>query len=156
MGFLYSVVSPYMKPLAVVALFFVALLNNSVSAYAVEKIDCSGISFSEVRSLAELPSEVGTLLGKDRLGSGGIADRNGKFNLSDALMPGEEQTPFRRFRLAAVSTNCILVAVEHGGIAYFVELWAFERSRNRWSGEQRESIFNVPLSLQELIAHASK
>ena len=145
-----------MKPLAVVALFIVALLNDTVSAYAAEKIDCSGIAFLEVRSLAELPAEVGTLLGKDRPGFAGIAEHNGKFNLTDALLPGKEKLPFRRFSLAAVSTNCILVAVEHGGIAYSVELWAFERSHSQWRGEQRESIFNVPLSLQELIAHASK
>ena len=145
-----------MNQIAAVTLLFVALFNTAIPAYADEKIDCSGVSFSEARSLAELPAEVGALMGKDRLGLGGIADRDGKFNVSDALVPGEEQLPFRRFSLAAVSTNCILVAVEHGGIGYSVELWAFERSNNRWRGEKRKSIFSVPRSLQELIAHASK
>jgi len=145
-----------MNPIATVALFLVALFNNVAPAYAREKIDCSGLSFSETRSLVELPAEVGALMGKDHPGSGGIADRNGKFNLTDALMHGEEQLPFRRFSLAAVSANCILVAVEHGGRGYSVELWAFERSSDRWRGEQRQSIFSVPRSLQELIAHASK
>lgn len=145
-----------MNQIATVALFLVALLNNAAPAYAEEKIDCSGIAFSEAHSLVELPEEVGALMGKDRPGSGGIADRNGKFNETDALRPGEEQLPFRRFNLAAVSANCILVAVEHGGRGYFIELWAFEHNRNQWRGEQRQNIHKVPLSLQELVAHASK
>jgi hypothetical protein len=151
-----SHVSSHIKPIATVALFVVALFSNVVPAFAEEKIGCSSTSFSEVRSLEELPEEVGVLLGKDHPGRGGIADRNGKFNLTDLLMPGEEQLPFRRFSLAAVSTNCILVAVEHGGRGYSVELWAFERSNDRWLGEQRKSIFSVPRSLKELVAHASK
>ena len=138
------------------AMFVVALFGNAAPAFADENIDCSGVSFSEAHSLAELPAEVGALLGKDRPGSGGIADRNGKFNLTDALMPGEEQLPFRRFSLAGVSANCILVAVEHGGRGYSVELWAFERNSDHWYGKKRPNMFSVPPYLQEIIYHASK
>lgn len=145
---------PHMKPVTVAALLLVALLFSIPPAFAAGKIDCSGISFSEARSLVELPGEVGALLGTGRRGSEGIADRGAKFNATDVIL--DEQLPWRRFGLAAVSASCILVAVEHGGRGYSVELWAFARSGDRWRGEQRQSIFSVPRSMQELIAHAGK
>jgi len=132
------------------------LFSNVVPAYDDEKINCSGISFSEVRSLMDLPEEVGALLGRGRPGRGGIADRNEKFDLTDAPMAGDEQLPFRRFNIAAASSNCILVAVERGGRGYFVEIWVFMRSSDRWHGEQRKKIYKVPQTLQELISYASK
>jgi len=58
--------------------------------------------------------------------------------------------PHRRFALAAVSPTRILVAVEHGGRGYFVELWEFEQNNGKWRGEERQAMSAVPNSSREL------
>lgn len=145
-----------MKHIIFAALFLISSLGNVLSAYATEKIDYAGINFYEARSLVDLPEHVGVLLGKGHRGASGIADRDAKFNATDTLLPGDEKLPWRRFGLAAISANFILVAIEHGGRGYNVELWVFERSNGEWRGEKHRTIFSVPRSVQELIDNASK
>jgi hypothetical protein len=142
-----------MKITIVLILFFVALFDSVAPSYATEKFACVGASFAEVRSLAELPQEVSALLGKERKGPEGIADQGGKFNKTDVVI---DNLPMRRFSLAAVSADCILVAVERGGRGYFVELLAFEHNNTGWHAGKRQSVNSVPRSLQELVDRASK
>lgn len=143
-----------MKTVTVLAMFLVAFLSSVPPTLATEKTKCSSITFSEAQSLVELPAEVGALLGADRLGSDGIANRGAGFNATDVIL--DKQLPSRRFSMAAVSAGCILVAIEHGGRGYYVELWAFERSDDRWRGEQLQGISNVPRSMRELIDRAAR
>jgi hypothetical protein len=140
-----------MKTISFILLIFAAFLGNPLFAFG--ETDCSNESFSEVSSLSKLPEEVGELLGKNISGTSGIADRGEKFNKTDVVF---EQLPFRRFKLAAVSTNCVLAAVEHGGRGYYIELWEFKRNKDRWRGIQLQNIHSVPSSLQDIVSHANK
>ena len=137
-----------MKSKILAVLFLIVL-----PVHAAENTVCSGISFSEVSSLSELPKEVISILSSN--GRHGIADNsNEKFNDTDIAL--YENAPFRRFNLAAISLNRILVAVEHGGRGYAVELWSIERSNSDWHGKIQDIIFKVPGSLDELIRHSCR
>lgn len=134
--------------------FLAIFLLVALPTYGAENTGCSSISFSEVRSLFGLPKEVAARLSES--GRNDIADSNEKFNATDVIKVGYENAPFRRFSLAAVSPSRILVAVEHGGRGYSVELWNFERSDGSWCGEKRGAIYKVPDSLGELVDHMCK
>src|SRR5271154_1576591 len=136
----------YKKPLysiAIVGLFIIALFGNVVSALVQEKSDCTGIKFTEARSLGDLPIEVIKLLA--RQDSSEMSDRGGKFNAGDV-----GGGPFRRFALAAVSKNRILIAIEHGGRGYRVELWGVERTNDGWHIDNIGGMHGVPNSTQEI------
>ncbi|MEO8343477.1 MAG: hypothetical protein ABI536_06620 [Gallionella sp.] len=139
-----------MKTIPSITLIFVALLGSPLFAFG--DTDCSNESFSEVNSLSKLPGEIGELLGKSISGTNGIADRGEKFNITDVVF---EQLPFRRFNLAAISSNCVFAAIEHGGRGYYIELWKFRRDKDKWSGIQLQNIHSLPNSYLELISHAN-
>jgi len=128
-----------------------ALTLACFQATALDKAGCASSAYTEVHTLSELPAEARAALQTDRFGLNGLADKNGDFNSTD-LGGG----PKRRFALAGLSSNSILVAVEHGGRGYFVELWMFERSGNGWRGEQQQSMGAIPRSAEELIANICK
>ena len=140
-----------MNRIAIFALFFVALGNSVMPTYASDNFGCNGANSTEAHSLAALPSEVAAALGQGRHGGEGIADHGGRFLATDVILAGEEGLPWRRFSSAAISSDCIWVAVEHGGRGYFVELWFFELSKDGWHGYERPRISKVPSSLHELI-----
>jgi hypothetical protein len=131
-----------------------ALLLASLPACADVTAHCSGITFSEARSLSGLPKEVVTLLAGD--GRNAIADSGEKFNVTDVIRPGYENAPFRRFNLAAVSSTRIFAAVEHGGRGYSVELWSFERGSDGWRSKARDVIYKTPATLAELVGRVCK
>lgn len=130
---------------------FAALVLVALPTLAAENTSCSSTSFSEVHSLSGLPNEVVNLF--SGIGSNRVADSNEKFNATDAISAGYENAPFRRFNFAAVSQDRILVAVEHGGRGYSVELWSFERGKDGWRPEKRGFMNAVPRTLLELIEH---
>ena len=113
---------------------------------------CVNATFTEARSLAELPAPVRSLLGADKPGLEGIADRAGKFNKTDALTPATADLPFRRFALGAVASNCVLVVVERGGIAYSIELLIFQLNGAVWSEQRRPFSTAVPASFDDLVS----
>lgn len=106
-----------------------------------------GTSFSEVRSIDHLPEEIGKLLGRDKKP---IANRCAMFNRTDVVLV--DGLPWRRFGLAAVSANRIYAAIEHGGMGYSVELWAFEPDgKGGWRSEELQPTSSPPTSVQGLV-----
>jgi hypothetical protein len=107
------------------ALAFMLGLGASVHA------DPDNVSdnWSEARSLGELPAGVRTLLGVGRSGRDGIADQGGPFNAGDVIV---DDTPQRRFALGIANDATVVVAVEHGGIGYRVEVLEFHQVDALW------------------------
>jgi hypothetical protein len=123
-------------------------------ASAAEPIRCDARDLRAVPSLAALPPEIATILGRQDQDNG-IADIGEKFNATD-LHDGANP-PNRRFGYAAASTSCAYVAVERGGRGYSVEVWAFQFDGERWRGELRSGKvprFTLPRSVAELVAQA--
>ena len=121
------------------------LLVVCSEARAFDKANCAASAYSEAYLLSDLPAEVRVSLQKDRFGLDELSDKGGDFNSTDV-----GAGPHRRFALAAVSPTRILVAVEHGGRGYFVELWEFEQNNGKWRGEERQAMSAVPNSSREL------
>jgi hypothetical protein len=109
---------------------------------------CSDRTLSEVRSIAGLPHEVQILLGSERRGAEGIADRMERFNATDVIKDG---LPMRRFTIAGVSSDCIVVGVEHGGRGYNVERWVYRRDSAAWTAERVGGFWRKPQSVQILL-----
>src|SRR2546425_13315661 len=96
----------------VVASVLVSLLSGfSLVATAQQHSACAGKPLTEAHSLEILPAQLNSLLGRDRSGLEGIADRNGKFNVTDVE---DNKLAMRRFVLAGLSASCAIVAVERG------------------------------------------
>src|SRR5712664_2529979 len=134
----------------VVASVLVSLLSGfSLVATAQQHSAFAGKPLTEAHSLDVLPAPLHSLLPFDRRGLEGIADRNGKFNVTDVV---DNKLPMRRFVLAGLSASCAIVAVERGGRAHTYEVVAFEHINAQWRVAQRWSINAAPRSLQELRA----
>ena len=131
-----------------------ALLYAALSASATPvPTGCEGATFTESRSVAALPNEVSIILGRDRVGPEGIADYGQAFNASDVV---KTELPMRRLYLAALSDNCIFVAVERGGRGYSIELLAFEHNADGWRVGKRTTTLHTPRSMQELVNQIAK
>ncbi len=72
----------------------------------------AGHTFREVKSLGELPQALQKVLGLGREGLGGIADRDQRYNATDAVEPG---LPMHRLVTAGIDGDFALVEIEHGG-----------------------------------------
>src|SRR5437867_339108 len=127
--------------------FATVLAGLSLAAAGQEYSACGPQPLTEARSLESLPAQVNSLLGRGRDGLDGIADRNGKFNVTDVV---DNKLPMHRFVLVGFNDSCALVAVERGGRAHWFEVLAFERTNGKWQVKQRWSIDAMPDSLQEL------
>ena len=113
------------------------------------RVDCAGTVFKFGTSLKELPPEVLNILKHD----GRVADHGEAFNPTDVI---SENVPQRRLASAAVGEQRTFVAVEHGGIGYNVEVWAFERQAGHWDGKQRWLVFQPPATLPALLSTTCK
>src|SRR2546425_9391173 len=132
----------------VVASVLVSFLSGfSLVATAQQHSVCAGRPLTEARSLEALAPQLNSLLGRDRDGLEGIADRNGKFNVTDVV---DNKLPMRRFVLAGLSASCAIVAVERGGRAHTYEVVAFEQTNAKWRGAQRRGVHARPRSLPEI------
>lgn len=98
----------------------------------------------EARSLSALPREVRNLFDRD----GGMADRGGAFNSSDVVRKG---VPMRRFAVAGVAPGFALIAVEHGGFAYRVEVHEFTKTDGKWTMGPLEVVPKRPADLAALV-----
>ena len=142
-----------MKPSVAASVLASLLSGFSLVAVAQHQSACAGKPLTEAHSLEILPAQLNSLLGRDRSGLEGIADRNGKFNVTDVV---DNKLPMRRFVLAGLSASCAIVAVERGGRAHTYEVVEFEYTNAKWRVAQRWGINAAPRSLQELVAHVSK
>jgi len=73
-----------MKP-SVAASVLAILLSGFSLVAAQQQSACVGKPLTEAHSLEILPAQLNSLLGRDRSGLEGIADRNGKFNVTDVV-----------------------------------------------------------------------
>jgi len=141
-----------MKP-SVAASVLAILLSGFSLVAAQQQSACVGKPLTEAHSLEILPAQLNSLLGRDRSGLEGIADRTGKFNVTDVV---DNKLPMRRFVLAGLSASCAIVAVERGGRTHTYQAVAFEYANAKWLVVQRWGINGAPHSLQELVARVSK
>jgi hypothetical protein len=113
--------------LAVMAIFLAPLLLASALAPAVAKGPAQ-LCPHLVRlyaSKAELPPGARALLPP-------MAERGGRFNVTDDIGPGEERLPFARF-VSARQAGCTLsVRYEYGGIAHGFATALLEQRGRAW------------------------
>jgi hypothetical protein len=77
----------------------------------------------EVASLADLPSDIRTVIGPD------VSDRGGPFAAGCVSVNGE---PHSRFAGASMDANTAQVRMEYGGIAHYFDTLDFRRVERRW------------------------
>ena len=77
----------------------------------------------EVGSLAELPSDIRTVIGPD------VSDRGGPFAAGCVSPNGE---PHSRFAGARLSADTAQVRMEYGGIAHYFDTLDFRQENGRW------------------------
>ncbi len=131
-------------------LFAVLVLGPISPALADDSTACANPKFSEARSLTDLPPALARKLGADQTGVAGIADRGGEFPSTDNIT---KPIPMRRFSLAAVGEDCVLVALEQGGIGYSRQLRTYERKGTDWLEVRTQAIIpSIPNTLEELLA----
>ncbi len=111
---------------------------------------CSGAAVSEVRSLEALPNQLRHLFPSATSGLDDIADRGGRFNVTDVT---DHDWPMRRFVLAAVGTSCAVVAVEYGGRAHGFELTEYRLTGGGWKAVERRTLSSEPKSTKDLLAN---
>jgi hypothetical protein len=83
-------------------------------------------TFTEVKALAALPTDIRAALKTDAPGLGGVAEHGAPFNATDALIG---PYPMRRLIAAGFDSRHWLVALEHGGIASLIEIYMFDGGR---------------------------
>lgn len=110
---------------------------------------CPGVAVSETRSLGKLPRQLRRLLPTATHGLNSIADRGGRFNVTDVV---GNDLPMRRFTLAAVGETCAVIAVEYGGRAHGFELSEYRLTAGAWHSVARHSVFEEPKSIAELLS----
>jgi hypothetical protein len=135
------------KILVIYSAFTFAELHAQTSAASTasqERVHWAGYALSEVRTLRELPSGIQAVLGVGTPGLDGIADRNGKYNPTDVVDTG---LPMRRLLVAGLDANTTLVAIEHGGRGWRVEVTLFKNI----TVERRWTLSKSPKSLRELV-----
>lgn len=136
--------------LVVNAFLLMAAVGAAGAAWALPPPACAAEqSFQEIRSIKKLPAALGQQLGLGEPGMGGIADRDERFNPSDAII---ETLPMRRFRLASLGERCAVVLLERGGIAHFFELTAYELQKDgRWRAQKLMLKGGIPESQADLL-----
>jgi hypothetical protein len=77
----------------------------------------------EIASLADLPSDIRTVIGPD------VADRGGAFAAGCVSSNGE---PHSRFAGARLTGDTAQVTMEYGGIAHYFDTLDFRRQDGRW------------------------
>lgn len=103
---------------------------------------------TEVRSLQSLPHSLRPLLPAATSSLVGIADRDGRFNVTDVV---DHNLPMQRFVLAAVGTTCAVVAVEHGGRAHGFELTEYRLIDDKWKPTGRLRTLDESKSTRDLL-----
>jgi hypothetical protein len=116
-------------------------------AYADDLIACPADTYVEVTTLTALPEPVRVMLSRSGRGFIEVSDRGGPLNPGDV-----GGGPFRRFAVAAMGIDHLLVAMENGGNASNVEAWMFELGPQGWTGERATFLRKPPASAKDLIA----
>jgi hypothetical protein len=123
-------------------------LLTACTSHETSGVQWRGQFFRQVYSLQALPTAIQNSLGVGRPGMEGIADRDGKFNPTDVV---DSALPMRRFALAGLSSNAALVAIEHGGRGYNVQILLIPLASIDTEPKETWTLFEAPKSLRELI-----
>jgi hypothetical protein len=105
-----------------------------------------GYALEEVRGLADLPKTIRSALGVDLPGTEGVADRGGRFNLTDVVF---KDVPMRRLLAAGRQGDTWLVALERGGRAYSVEVFLF--SGREATPKEKWVLLERPKTLRDVV-----
>lgn len=102
----------------------------------------------EVKTVEALPRDVKRLLGRQKSGVEGFADRWDKFNKTDVV---NEKLPMRRFLVGGAGAISALVAYEQGGRAYSIHASAFALESSGWTEVGKWTLRENPYSLRKLL-----
>ena len=91
---------------------------------------CDTEAQAAVKSLDELPVDVQGFLGREQVGTRGIADIGGKFNRSDVVL--DASVPMRRFVSGIATPHCLRLIVEFGGVGYYQKQFEYVRIEQSW------------------------
>ena len=81
--------------------------------------------WAQVNSLRDLPAELRATL----VAATGLSDRGGPFNAGCVV---QKDVPSSRFVLGARRPDVLVLAVEHGGFAHYVETLEYRQARGEW------------------------
>ena len=140
----------FMKERVVVLLIFGLVAGACESEPVITTVEWRGRPLREVHSVAQIPALVRLSLGVDRPGLDGVADRGRPFNATDVV---DQRVPMRRFLVAGQDGDTWLVAIEHGGRGYSVEVFLFiaqqPTPREKWV------LLDRPTNLAEVVRQIS-
>jgi hypothetical protein len=94
-------------------------------AYAVQAAPAAQ-PWTQVNSLAELPAGLRASL----VAATGLSDRGGPFNAGCVV---QKDVPSSRFVLGARRPDVLVLAVEHGGFAHYVETLEYRQAAGKWT-----------------------
>jgi hypothetical protein len=140
------------RPISLLAL---ALCLHAQSSVAADAPACKETELLLVPKLSALAPRIAELMGSERAGREGIAEKGQEFNVTDLL---HESLPVRRFAIAGASERCALVALERGGYGRAMELWSFVKSRDGWQGKKLAAstpLETMPRTVSELVQAAA-
>jgi len=112
-----------MSPFKTVLAFALPLVTLAVQA-------APAASWVQVNSLSELPSGLRASL----VASTGLSDRGGPFNAGCVV---QKDVPQSRFVLGARQPDVLVLAVEHGGFAHYVETLEYRQAKGEWTLARR-------------------
>jgi hypothetical protein len=113
--------------LAILLAILLAATTRITSAETPFVIDTSRLV--QVTSVEGLPADVKKLLGRQKAGIEGFADKWDKFNKTDVIDP---RLPMRRFNTGGAGPTSALVAYEQGGQEYSIHAIAFALEKSGW------------------------
>jgi hypothetical protein len=127
----------------------IGLLLAACTSHETGSVQWRGQSFREVRAIEELPPIVQNTLGVGQPGLKGIAEPDGKFNVTDVI---DSALPMQRFVLAGLSSDTALVVIEHGGRSHYIQASLIPLAANGSGANKTWPLSEKPKSLSELIA----
>ena len=141
----------FMRTLAPATLIALSVVMAACRAEPPATVEWRDRVFEEVQSLADLPPVIQSALGSSRSGLDGIADRGQPFNATDAVVG---TWPTRRFLVAGRDRETWLVALEHGGRGYSVEVFLF--SQPEPTPKQKWVLLQRPRTLRDVVQQVSQ
>jgi hypothetical protein len=102
---------------------FIFVIASGAGLPASSAEPAAALQPGEIASLADLPSEIRTVIGPD------VADRGGAFAAGCVSANGE---PHSRFAGARQNGDTLHVTMEYGGIAHYFNTLDFRRQDGRW------------------------
>lgn len=147
-----SVRRPHAEPLvsAVAAYLITFMLIAPVPAIASAAvpfvIDASRLV--EVQSVEQLPLDLKKILGRQKNGIEGLADRRDEFNRTDVI---DTKLPMRRFAIGGAGPGSALVAYEQGGRGYSIHAVAFALGTLGWVEVGEWTLQKTPDTLRGLL-----